>query len=833
MKRDLFFYLGLGLVTAAVLMFQIVETRILSVISWYYLSFFVISMGMFGLTAGAVWVYLKGGRFSRASLSRDLAYHGGLFAVTMLASLLVQLNVPLVHLITKDPVTAFTVGLIWASVMISIAVPFFYAGVVVSLALTRGPFPIGRIYGVDLVGAATGCLGALALLNMTDGPSAVLWIGALSALGATLFSASRVGTEDAGPRILGRLFDRPGAIAAALALLAAANGVIGFGIEPHFIKGSSVADLPAPLYERWNSFSRVALYADHERTPRMWGPSPRFHDRPWAIDQRELVIDGDAGTASYRIAGDVAKAGFLKYDVTNLAYFLPGRRSAAIIGVGGGRDMISARLFGVDRITGVEINPLILRLLTEKPGFREFTGIAGLPGMTFHVDEARSWFARSRERFDLIQMSLIDTWAATGAGAYTLSENGLYTEEAWRLFLKHLTEKGVFTVSRWYGPNEVNETGRMLSLAMAAIMQTGARTPARHVFMAAADRIATLVVSRSPLPPSYVATLEKTARQMGYRIIVSPNRPPASATLGGIMRSHSPAELTRFTANLRLDLTPPTDERPFFFNQLPLHNLGKLFRETLPGLHQGVALGNLRATTTLVMLIGLSLLLVAGTIVVPLRPAVADVGRGMAFGGTAYFLLIGAGFMFFEIALLQRMSLFLGHPIYSLSIVLFSIILSTGFGSLLSDRFALDSRARFAGWALTTAAYLGSMNFWLPGALAGAEGAPLLIRGALTVGVIAPAGLLLGFGFPTGMRLVCRADPAPTPWFWGVNGAAGVLASSLAVLCSMAYGIGASLHFAALCYLLLIPAAQFAASAAGSGARARAASRLEQEVSKR
>ncbi len=827
MSRSLHFYLGLALVTAAVLMFQIIETRILSVISWYYLSFFVISMAMFGLTAGAVWVYLKGERFSGASLSRDLAYYSSLFAVTTVASLLIQLNLPLVIVQPGDPVLALFAGVFWAILVVGIAVPFFCAGVVVSLALTRSPFPIGRVYGVDLMGAAVGCLGALALLNLTDGPSAVLWVSAVSALGAWLFLLSRVGVEGPGPETLSALFGRPHAIALALAVLAAFNSATDFGIGLNYIKGRSVSELPAPIYERWNSFSRIAQYELLTHTPRMWGPSPRFPAQEWAIEQRNLVIDGVAGTTSYRIEGEIEKAGFLKYDVTNLAYFLPDRRSAAVIGVGGGRDMLSARLFGVEEVTGVELNPLIMGLLTEEPGFTDFTGIADLEGMTFHVDEARSWFARNTERFDVIQMSLTDTWAATGAGAYTLSENGLYTTEAWRLFLDHLTAHGVFTVSRWYGPGEINETGRMVSLAMAAIMELGASEPGRHVFLAAAERIATLVVSRAPLSPAYVETLEQVAEEMDYRILVSPGRTPPSATLASIVGSGSREALVRITSNLKLDLTPPTDDRPFFFNQLPLYNLGKFFGETLPSLKEGVAQGNLRATLTLVMLVSLSLLLVFGVIVVPLRPAVGDVGRRLALGGTAYFLLIGAGFMFFEIALLQRMSVFLGHPIYSLSIVLFSMILSTGFGSLLSDRVMLDSSPRFVAWSLATAGYLFSLNFWLPDVLTAVDGASLLARGGLAVAVIAPAGLLLGFGFPTGMRLISAVDPKPTPWFWGINGAAGVLASSLAVLCSMAYGIGASVLFAALCYLLLIPAAWVVGFAKGGGAPVLAASQLQ------
>ncbi len=326
------------------------------------------------------------------------------------------------------------------------------------------------------------------------------------------------------------------------------------------------------------------------------------------------------------------------------------------------------------------------------------------------------------------------------------------------------------------------------------------------------------------MSPAYIETLEQVAEEMDFPILVSPGRTPSSPTLASIVGSGSREELVRVTSNLKLDLTPTTDERPFFFNQLPLNNLSKFFGKALPSLKQGVAQGNLRATLTLLLLIGLSLLLVVGTIVVPLRAAVGDVGRRLAFGGTAYFFLIGAGFMFFEIALLQRMSVFLGHPIYSLSIVLFSMILSAGFGSLLSDRVVLGSASRFVAWSLATAGYLFSLNFWLPAVLSAMEGAPLLARGGLAVAVIAPAGLLLGFGFPTGMRLIAAVDPKPTPWFWGINGAAGVLASSLAVLCSMAYGISASVLFAALCYLLLIPAARVVGFATGRGAPVPAAS---------
>src|SRR6185503_20506907 len=143
----------------------------------------------------------------------------------------------------------------------------------------------------------------------------------------------------------------------------------------------------------------------------------------------------------------------------------------------GGRDVLSAALFGLKQITAVELNPILVDLQTQSDGLLPFTNLAAIPGVRFVADEGRSWLARSRDLFDVIQMSLVDTWAATGAGAFTLSENGLYTVEAWEIFMRHLSEKGVFTVSRWYAPGEVNETGRMVSLAVASLFATGTPDP--------------------------------------------------------------------------------------------------------------------------------------------------------------------------------------------------------------------------------------------------------------------------------------------------------------------------------------------------------------------
>jgi hypothetical protein len=294
--------------------------------------------------------------------------------------------------------------------------------------------------------------------------------------------------------------------------------------------------------------------------------------------------------------------------------------------------------------------------------------------------------------------------------------------------------------------------------------------------------------------------------------LLSPRRAPGSHTLSRIITAVDRKSLDAYTSSLAFDLTPPTDDRPFFFNQLPLSRPFQALAHAQAALATGpqgggVRQGNLVATITLLVLFLISLIFVAAAIVVPLRPALKDVGRAVATQGTLYFALIGTGFMMVEIGLLQRMTVFLGHPIYSLSVLLFSLIVTTGMGSFLSEKFTLDGRASISIWAIVTGGYLILLPFVLSELFTAFNNAILTVRITICVAAITPAGLFLGFGFPTGMRLIAAIDSRPTPWFWGINGAAGVLASISAIVVSLALGITATLTAGALCYFLLIPVA--------------------------
>jgi hypothetical protein len=795
--RKLPFLAAVFLISFALLIFQIVQTRILSVIAWYYLAFFAISVAMLGMTVGAVLVYLRNERFQSAPLSITLSDFALATAFAMPASVMVQFC-----LITVLSLSLTTV-ISWSLLLAAMAVPYVFAGIVVSLALTRSPFPTGQVYGVDLLGAALGCLAVLAILNVLDGPTAVIVCGVICALSALAFAAS-ASAADRGRLKSGSWWWRPASVAIALLTLGIVNSLAPVGVRAILIK-DTIERSGLGLYERWNSYSRIIAGRPQIQHPQMWGPSAKLAPDT-RVQQAWLNIDGDAGTVMFHYDGTRDSISFLQYDLVNLAYRLPGIHKSAVIGVGGGRDLLSAHLFGVADITGVELNPIFINLHTLDPFYRDYANLTALPNLKLHVDDARSWFASTKEKFDLVQMSMVDTWAATGAGAFSLSENGLYTLEGWRAFLKTVSEHGVFTVSRWYSPDDVNETGRMIGLATAALLDAGIKDARPHLFVARAENIATLVLSKAPFTEQQLRVLHDAVRDLGFGVLLAPDRSPESALLGALTQSEDLAALNRAADTAYLDLTVPTDNRPFFFNQLRFSDIPDVTRRLFDdSLGSGVLTGNLSASAVLILILLISIVAVIAAVLVPLAGAARECPWRLVVTGSLYFSLIGMGFMLAEIALLQRFSVYLGHPIYSLGVCLFSLILASGLGSLTSVQLKLDARGKLLAWGAIVVAYLVVMERIVPAVLQSTTDRERVVRIGITLAAIMPLGFLLGFAFPTGMRLVEAIDRQPTPWFWGINGATGVLASVLGVMLSMSLGIDVTLLVSAACYLLLIP----------------------------
>ena len=770
--------MGLSLVTAVTLALEVLFTRVLSVVTWYSLAFFVIAMGLFGLTAGAVHVYLNDEKYAGDRLPSSLSAASLRFALTIPLSFVLLLVLPL----RTEPV-ATTVAL-FVVFSAALALPFYPAGIVVAAAITRARLPVGRVYAVDLVGAALGAPLVPLVLGASDAGTSILLFSVVAALGSVAFARAAAD----------RASTRRGLIAAALLLvLALVNGASDRGLVPLWVKERPEVYQHIEL-ELWNSHSRVQVSKAAVTPATFWGMGTRCQAP--MVTQRSLIIDGHALTPLYHAPDGLEPLRFLECDVTDVANLLRPGGPAAIIGVGGSRDIQAALLAGRRPVLGIELNGHLLDLLKGPIGAP--TGVPGHPDVRLVHDDARSYLARNSDKFRLIQASLIDTWAATGAGAHALSENGLYTLEAWMLFLERLTPDGVFTVSRW----STVETARMVALAVGALLESGAKEPQRHLAMMHAGMITTLIVAKTPLTPTDEERLRQIARERGFSILFSPSEPTTAERLRQVVAARSRAELDQVALVDLLDFRPSTDDRPFFFNVLRLRS----FFHPLPDVTAGTLEGNLLATRTLGLALLSSFLLVAVAIIGPLWYRARPRGRGRPslWAGFAYFLLIGVGFMLAEIALLQRLSLVLGHPIYSLIVVLSSLVAAAGFGSWLSDKLPLSRAPGCYVYPIVLTALLAAVSLAWPVVAPWAIAAPTPHRIAFAIAVTGSTGLVLGVAFPAGMRLVGDLHEEETPWLWGLNGVGSVLASSAAICIALESGLTVLMLVSAACYALLL-----------------------------
>jgi hypothetical protein len=794
-------YAGLALIMLSTLLLEIVVSRLLSVVTWYHLSFVAISVAMLGAAAGAVAVFAAPDRFRPDRTARDLALWAGRFALAVPLSHLLSLAIPVPGGQEWTPMDVVVLALVLAV----IAVPFAVSGIVTTLALTRTHAPVGRLYAADLIGAATGCLVAVWLLDHTNLSTAAFAAGATGAVGAICFR--RAAGLDTGLVV-------PGALVLALA---AAMNVAAEPVHVLYPKNRQAWTVPV-LRSLWNSHAHVLVLAPRQGPAYYWGPGQGAE--AFTTQQAFVLLDGEAGTPMTEWDGSPASLDWVSYDVTALPYQIRKGGTVAVIGVGGGRDILAAIWSQSPSITGVEINNNIIALLDTH--HRRFTRLADHPGVRLVHDEGRAFMTRTSDRFDVIQMSLVDTWAATGAGAFTLSENGLYTQEAWRIFLDRLTPTGVLSVSRWFSQQRASETSRLMALAVAALLERGVARPADHLALVARHSVATLLVSPSPLSESDLRTLAATSEARAFTVLASPQQPPSDPRLNAIVRSQSVTELAAATADDLYDYRPPTDTRPFFFNMVRPAAWWRASTVT----DGGVIAGNLRATSTLIAILGVSLAFVVGTIVVPLavrgRPALP--GRRLT-AGLAYFAVIGTAFMLAQVAFLQRFSVLLGHPTYALVVVLFSMILFAGLGSFVSASVLGPGGRRFGMCAAALGIGLVATGLFIAPLCAVAVAWPLATRVATVLAVIGPLSLLMGLGFPHGARLVQQQDPEALAWMWGANGAAGVLASIAAVMVSMTLGIEWNLLLAGAGYValpLLARAIGEPVAAPGSGLRAEA-----------
>jgi hypothetical protein len=754
--RERAFSIAVALASCATIALELGLTRIYSVTMYYHFAFMVISLALLGLAMAGVTTYLlpRVFRDERAGAIAAIAMIG--FAATTLIALAVSLGTP-VSLHGWAGNTGRLVKLYAAA-----SLPFVCSGFALTVAIAAARERIGRIYAFDLVGAGLGCILLIPVLSRLGGPGAIALVGALGAAAAVAFAIS------GGARVLGGVAALACVAIGFLALTEPSAHRFGLARNAEKFLGNRPVQL-----EKWNAFSQITV-APAGANDHMW-----------------IFIDADAATRMWsKSAPPEATRRIAEIRVAALVYALRKEGPALIIGPGGGTDVLSALAAGVPRVVGVEVNPIIVEnvmrgLYADYSGHLYFD-----PRVTAIVDEGRSYVRRSGEKYSSIQATLVDTWAASSSGAFTLSENNLYTVEAFDEFLSHLAPHGILAVTRWYDAGAPREFLRLVALGRAALERNGVTDVASHFILATDnERRGTLLLNRDPFTPEEIARIREQAQNDRLTLLFTPDQTGGNGLLGDFLRASSAEQ---FLAKQPYDAAPTVDDRPFFFYNLRRGQvLGLLSRA------DGLERNNLGVAILLVLLLlsaGVTIVFVLLPLFAFRRDALRE-ARAAKLRVLGYFLCLGVAFILIEIGFMQRFVLFLGHPIYALAVVLSTLLIASGAGSALSNRGA--ARWGLRGFArrivLAIAVLLVVYALALSPLFHALIGLPIGARIALAALLVAAPGLLMGMLLPTGVRTAGALGPAVVPWAWGLNGAGSVVGSIGAILLSMNFGFTAAL----------------------------------------
>jgi spermidine synthase len=860
---------GLFLTSLALLLIELTLTRIFSVTLGNHFAFLVISIAVFGLSLAGVIVYLTPKRFPAPRLAEQAAVYSSLIPPSVLLLLAAALLLPVSPSSAAKDVTLMGILYLTASA------PFVLGGLVITLILTHQAKDVGRLYFADLLGAATGALLVIPIVNVFGGPTALLVAGVLAGIAGIIFATQAPRSELrplrwllplglpiglgllgfglfgegavrgfgramfhsdaiylargnpfeyyyslygpdihqslAGLAIFGALLFAGSAVASIFgrsassgillwafmsAWLATSVAGVNFSYQPLRVRYAKGQFQFPPLFERWNTYSRVAVFP-HEpnRVGGIgWGLSPAYNGP--LPDQLGMDIDAGASTPLIRLNGDFKGPAMqhLPYDITSLVYHIHGAARTLVIGPGGGRDVLTALYFGSPLVTAVELNPIIADVVNHH--FATFTGkLYQHPNVSLVVDEGRSFVRRTPERYGVIQLSLIDTYASTAAGAHAFSENSLYTVEAFRDFLSHLEPNGILSVSRWlFSP--MRETLRIASIARASL--PGVRDYSRHIIVIASPeqmglQVATVLVKREPFSDAEIAQLSELTERLRFIPLALPGHGPPNS-IRSLIRA---TETKGFYAKYPYDIRPSTDDWPFFFNTMKFSSYLSLWKDPLPGQQAS------RLTAWLFVVI---LGLVVGLMALPMVLFHAQEARALRVAYKAsYFAAIGLGFILVEISLIELLTFYLGHPIYSLVIVISSLLMCAGLGARVTHWLEHSQVNRIGRGLLGLLILLLVLYaFWAPEILRATIGKTLGVRAGIAVALLCPIAALMGTALPCGIRRVEADSKSLIPWMWAVNGAMTVLGSVLAIILSMNVGISATLMAGAAAYVVAV-----------------------------
>ena len=774
-SRDRVLMAGIALTSFAALLLELALTRLFSVVLFYHFAFLAISIALLGLGAGGVAAYLGKQRLTK-------------YETRMLVSRLCMINAPLMPIVLtvvlRTPVSLLiSTGnfLRLTAIYLTSAIPFFVTGLVFSVVFARESKHIPRLYGADLTGGAIACLAMVPLLNWLGGPNTVLFAGLIMGVAGSVWAAT------AKERKINL------ALAAVLLILIGVNHT-GRIFDIVYAKG--IFRDPAQVeFAQWNAISRVEV--DNQD------------------GAKAVVIDADASTYIMNADpgqwhGTVWEKNLMSAPPA-LANVLRPHGDFAIIGPGGGVDVLRAVASGSPSVTGIEINPIIANTIMRGRYADYAYHLYERPEVHLHVTDGRSFVRNAPQQYDVVQMTLVDTWASTAAGAFALSENSLYTVEAFQEYFEHLKPDGMIAITRWEF-QQPREALRVVSVAMEALHRLGVADTSKNFMVISEgdldeDGIPVAVLAKkSAFTPEEEKAVK--AHLASYPALVALHLPsePQTNPFSALIAGNDPHA---FASGYAYNVAPVTDNAPFFFFTL---KLGQILHHE--GLKEGMDWKVNLGVAVLGMVLIISLVAVFAFLVIPLTMGARGTHRHAL--PLLYFIFVGLGYILVEIAFIQRFVLFLGHPTYALTVVIFLMLLSSGLGSLASRKW-LASRPSAAIPLILIVTALVLYVFVLPGLLNAFVGLPLVVKFLMSGLLLVPLGFAMGMPFPTGLRALASFAAPQFPaaenneakqnaleWAWAMNAASSVLGSVLAMVIAIQYGLNVTLACGAVAYLVAL-----------------------------
>ena len=775
-------------VSAAAIGYEILLMPILSIGQWHPFAYMIIVLALLGYGASGTFIAL-----CRKALEPRFEFAFALsalfFSIAMLLCFVLGQRMPFnAFEIVWDGRQLLNLSVIY----LIFFMPFFFAACCIGLAFTCRRAEISRIYFFDLVGAGVGAVGIIGLLFVLSPQNALLVLVALALVASALGGLRTVAHR--------------GLIVIQLLWFA----FVALGLPPQWLelrlseyKGLSQAlqVIDSRVIDVTSSPLGLLTVVESPTVPFRHAPGVSFGTQYVPPEQLAVFSDGDSISAITRLDSDINRLGYFGDMTAALPYQLLDAPEVLVLGAGAGSDVLLALYHDASRVDAVELNPQMIDLVSDK--YAAFAGnLYGDPRVSLHTGEARGFVVRSDKQYDLIQIGLLDSFGASGAGVQALHESYLYTVEGLREYLARLGPDGLLVITRWL-KLPPRDSIKLFATAVAALRAAGVEQPGSSLAMIRSWNTSTLVIKNGEYSGDDLVAIREFARSRSFDTVYLPGITTAEANrfnqldraylhdAAMALLGENPALLFE---QYKFHVAPATDNRPYFFHFFKWRTLPEVLALRERGGAGLIEWGYLVLVATLIQAViaGLVLILLPLARIKRSWPS----GIGMQMGG--YFFLLGLAFLFVEMAFIQKFILFLSHPLYSVAVVLSGFLVFAGFGSAYSERLRLNAPVTVAVGAIAAISLIYLVL--LPVIFSEFVGLVDSAKIAISVALIAPLAFCMGMPFPLGLKQLADSAPDFIPWAWGINGFASVVSAALATLLAIQFGFTIVLLLAVLLY---------------------------------